>query len=239
MIRHSLHIMLVIGFITLGSSVATLIVSLMRQGSMIYRTPNLPPFKLQQDLTTKPYLPLVRLETESGEFFCSGTVISDDYVLTAAHCLVTESMFSTDMTRAPINIVSLKNVLTGEILTVKATAAAVNRRADTALVKGDFSQFTKLQVDGTPSAMYTTGPILTCGFPWGSREVCYPTGSTSNMFFERVMLQGILFPGMSGGPVIDVNTKRIVAINSAIGQGFIVIAPTVGLFDALGVQVIE
>jgi secreted trypsin-like serine protease len=38
---------------------------------------------------------IVRLhDAETGRFFCSGSVISDKYVLTASHCVVREGLFS-------------------------------------------------------------------------------------------------------------------------------------------------
>jgi hypothetical protein len=41
---------------------------------------------------------------------------------------------------------------------------------------------------------------------------------------------------MSGGPVIDAGTGLVVAVNSAVGQNYIVVSPLIGLFNSLGIR---
>lgn len=219
--------------LTCGVFVLPKIIEDLSTPRLVYRNLPLPAFRELQDYTQQEYPALVRLESEKSGFFCSGTVISDDYVLTAAHCLMHEGLFP-GMTAEPIKIVSI-----GAKAIVMASAAAVNNRADYALVKGDFKKFTKMKIWSHPNAMtLITGPTVTCGFPWGAESTCYVTGERYILSFGQYVTSGVMYPGMSGGPVVDVGARAMFAINAAVGDGFIVVSPLVGLFETLEIQVL-
>lgn len=206
------------------------------------RIKDLPTFSVSQDYTTdaNKLPPLVRLETPSTSFneqhfTCSGAVISDDYVVTAAHCV---GGMVGKLSSDKILVISL-----GETsVTVEAIPASMNARADYAVIKGDFRQFNKLRVlpylGSSISRVYGAPILLTCGFPWGSKDACYKAAPVQP-YLSYVLMRGLLYPGMSGGPVIEPQSMILVGVNSMMMEnGLIAIAPLVGLFETLHIQVV-
>lgn len=219
-----LLLILVVGWI----SVVTF--KVIHQPEMIQKQDNLPVFHTKQDYSQNTYPGLVRL-SKDGQFFCSGAVISDDYVLTAAHCLVDENG---QMLDEEFDVLSLDGSNK-----VKVTAAGINQRADYALVKGSFKQYTKTEINLDPGLPMGDSAYIACGFPWDSSDICYFLDSKFVTYYDGFATGGRLYAGMSGGPVVDLNRVMIVAVNSAVGDGYVIIMPLIGLFETLGVKVVK
>jgi hypothetical protein len=177
---------------------------------------------------------LIRLHTtgkDKGRFFCTAFVISDKYAISAAHCLVDEdSILKTE----PIEIRTIENKFTA----IEAQAAGVVINSDVGILKGDFSKFAKLPVATTPvEAMAISSPgVVSCGFPLGDSDLCaqfFFSHASEGFFFGR----GFLAPGMSGGPVIAQAIGKVVAVNSAMGSSGVYMAPIIGLFSSLEIEV--
>jgi Trypsin-like peptidase domain len=222
----------IVCFGLVGADLTTGMVRSLNTTEQVQKISNLPEFEVSTDTDDTKLNPLVRLEID-GEFHCSGTVISDKYVLTAAHCLTQGA--NRKLRSGVIKIVST----TGEA--VDSQAAAINLRADYGLITGDFSIFQKAEIDTDPAhdimvTEYET-PLLLCGFPWGAASVCYGTGSPVSKYVEGFAVVGQLYPGMSGGPVVNTRTGAVVGVNSAITVGAVIIMPIIGLFETLGVKV--
>lgn len=176
--------------------------------------------------TTQKLSPMVRL-TSDGKFFCSGTVISRAYVLTAGHCAIQQHII--------VQAGDKSYKTEGEFV-------AAGGRIDLALVKGDFSAFNVEKVlTGLPqwvaaiSASERRG--WSCGFAEGGHGACQEIMFNEMENFS-VVTNAVPVPGNSGGPVI-VSTGEIVGVNSYASQRGLAFATTIELFAALGVEVEE
>ena len=177
---------------------------------------------------TQPKLgAIVRLhDVISGRFFCSGTVISDSLVLTAAHCLAMP---------VGISVRTIDGVERG----VLATVVNADSRGDLGLIKGDFKQFEKLPISIEPDDVINSfkyGRVQACGYPRAGKLWCtkFTFKAAANFQFAG---DGTLYPGMSGGPVIDMVTGNVIGVNTAVDEyGRIILSPIIELWADLDVN---
>lgn len=228
-----------LGFAVTGGYMAaeTLSTESTMQVTVIRAPADAPVYSRTVDNNNRRFTPLIRLLRDDGGTFCSATVISNNYALTAAHCFGEDSLFKKAINKQFTIQGADKDLIKSDKMTAKVIA--MNRTADYALIQGDFTAFERLPVIDAPHLFFQgySSRLFTCGYPYGSSEVCYPTGTEFRTEGHLVAVAGRLFPAMSGGPVINPILGAIVAVNSANGYGFIVIAPTVGIFDNLGITV--
>lgn len=196
-----------------------------------------PPTRINSvfDATNGKFPALVRLEYNNGIFFCSGTVISDELVLTAAHCIEGAIEANAMGVETSLLVASLKDSK-GETTKIKGTPIYADYKADYALIKGSFQEFNTMQIEVSPTSdlLYKKNLKLElCGFPYGSSSVCYPSLSEVKKYIRQFELKGQMYPGMSGGPVIDIATGKVVGVNSSMGEDKVFISPLIGLFQLL------
>lgn len=200
---------------------------------------DLPAYNISDLLENSPDKkdPIIALyEQSEGQmhFACTAFVISNKLALTAGHCLITDEEF---LSTEDIEIRDMQLQKTK----IKAKPGAVNLRADLGVIVGDFSGFNKFPLALNPGGVLSAiGPIMTCGFAWGS----YPLLCTSYKIINNAAFEergvGRLYPGMSGGPVLDLGAGNVIGINTRVeNNGGVVFSPTVGLIGALELQVIK
>lgn len=177
-------------------------------------------------VTTGKFRGIVKLKTVDNMFFCSAVVISNTQAVSAAHCFM----------HLPANEFIVESIANEnkKVLVAGANVVAYNGRADTALIGGDFSEFDQFQIDTNPESdiLVNDYNLVTCGFPYGGNLVCYKFSGPYKMV-DGIAGAGQMYAGMSGGPVIDLKSGKVLAVNHAVSQGFVVIAPLVSFFQSL------
>ena len=171
---------------------------------------------------------IVRLhEVVSGTFVCSGVVIGKTTLFTAAHCIPDEMV---------LEVRAANGVRTGII----AYAVGGNPRADLAIMRGRLKRFQPLTYSASPKVILNNiesnaRTIIACGFPYGGELLCSPV-LDRRMFAFHISGRGYLYPGMSGGPVIDEATGTVIGVNSAVTEKNILLAPLIEIWAACNVQ---
>lgn len=172
------------------------------------------------------YSGIVRVVTTDGKFFCSAVIISNREAVSAAHCFMglTENEFIIE------SIPNEKN----QVISAPSFVVGINPRADVALIYGDFTDFDNYQLETNPESdiLVNNYELITCGFPYGGKLVCYKFTNPTKMV-DVIAGIGQMYAGMSGGPVIDLKTGKILAVNHAIGQGIVLIAPLTNFYPGL------
>jgi S1-C subfamily serine protease len=161
--------------------------------------------------------PVVRIKNYGG-FVCSGVVVSAEYVLTAAHCVKGLDQ--------EIGVHSAKDhfINFGKVV-------GIDDSQDMALIHVYIGETIKpAKVDFT-GVIGTKNPIWikTCGFPAGQAVLLCTEGILNGNYYFKRIGSGILYQGMSGGPVYDSITNTVIGVNSAVNAMGIVIGPTVGI----------
>ena len=183
-----------------------------------------------QKISMKAIIKIAKVD-DIKDPFCSGFVIDENYIATATHCI--KGSFS-GPTSDKLAILDEWGNDTG----ARGMAVAVNDRVDVGLIQGDFKKFDRLKVNfynyNVPRSSLDV--FSACGYPYLQNKLtCTYFFPQTNVGFS-IAGQGFLIPGMSGGPVINLKTGKVVGINSAMGDGYVYVAPTLGMLGAFGIE---
>lgn len=174
---------------------------------------------------------IVRLHTIDGRFFCSGSIINKEIILTAAHCIMEWGMFGpAGISKEPIAVYSSDGGLLGVGRALKA-----NYRGDTGVIVLDvaYHKLAPLDYETDPQAIinsFANHKHILCGYPWGGGLLCVPIKHLEKYVFQW-QGESHAWPGMSGGPVFDLDTGKIVATVSAGTEKTVIVSPLINLWD--------
>lgn len=178
-------------------------------------------FKAEVVPVSSKYGSIVRLVNE-GRTFCSGTVIQPNLIVTAAHCVLMDTPFGPMLREFEIEIRPNSNAITGAI----AHPVYVSVQMDQALLMGNFSMFDTRPYITNPSeltALRVAGKgFVSCGYPLAGNMFCTTTVfKHQDNFFWAV--DGVLIPGMSGGPTMIGGV--VIAVNTAVEKELSIVSP--------------
>lgn len=166
-----------------------------------------------------------------GTILCSGTVVSDTHILTAAHCLAATEF---DIFPPIIEIRTADDLPIG----VAAQIQAFDPSTDLGVLSGDFRAFAKRNILSGAAEInlaFKTHRIMICGYPSGGRFTCSEMKNSRNFFF-KFKSKGFAYPGMSGGPVIDLDTGSILGVTSAVEDDRVILSPFIEVLKDLHIE---
>lgn len=178
--------------------------------------------------------PIVRLiDKKTGRGFCSGTVISDQYVLTAGHCLADNGYLS----KREVQI----GLADGTILEGTSAPAGLSLRIDLGLVKGDYKGFVHPKLHTSQINYYSveiqqSRPLMAAGYPLNTRYLTAASVRSGGPYLFMIVGLAAIYPGMSGGPVIDLELGQVVAVNTAMAGQVSFFTPTVSALALFGLE---
>lgn len=169
---------------------------------------------------------IVRI-VKNNKTICSGVVVSNKYILTAAHCLSIMTVLGPFADPTPTEIRLRDN----KPLKVFARIYKISNQLDSAVLEGDFSQFKKSKyvtsfTESNNNRQLGTQLII-CGYPLGADLFCNK-GSYLDEYGFYMKIKALLIPGMSGGPTM-LTDGTVVATNTAVDDNFSLVSPVYGV----------
>lgn len=193
-----------------------------------YVEKNLPAYGTREFGYIKKYEAIVQLKKDYK--MCSAVVIDDNYILTAAHC-VSDWPKHYD---GPIEIFDRHGVQTDSYVHV----VGFYPDYDVALLRGDLTEFDSLEIDAYEGPKF--GNLYqTCGFPsLQNKLTCTNYVPTQNFYF-LLSGSGFIIRGMSGGPVVDPVSRKVIGVNSAVYGNQVLVAPTLGILGIFKIEGVQ
>lgn len=171
-------------------------------------------------LVTPIYTPIIAIG-QKGRYTCSAFVVSSNYALTAGHCVKDFAG------RKKASVVVWGTTIKDEkAVRTKIVAKVISSYEysglDMAALNGDFTEFERLDTINTTAQIYAA-QVLSLGVL--GDEIVMQRLELIGPYIFGIRAAGQVFPGMSGGPVIDSITGLVIGINSAALENGVLVAP--------------
>lgn len=197
-------------------------------GSMLAANGLMKKFSTKNTVSTPKYGAIVRLVSpeENNRTYCTGFVIDNKTVLTAAHCVAMVTPMGIFV--APVVVIADEHLR--KIVPSKTTYSNYNWELsnDLAVIKGNFTEFKKLKVD------FRNDPQMGTKFNsygYGLGGALHKTNCKSEGYytFFLLSLNCNLIQGMSGGPSILEDGETVIGINSRVMGNMQMFSPTINI----------
>lgn len=164
---------------------------------------------------------IVKLTNYKGQAFCTATVISPKLAVTAEHCLGGAAFIQSTQD-------------TSKTATIQYSLGRASM--DLGVVVGNFSAFETMRLSISPYDTEDVSFPKACGYPFAGELYCINFSPVGRHFFQKVGSAAV-YPGMSGGPVINRWTGDVVGVISAADpNGNLVWSSTAELRKMLGIK---
>lgn len=154
----------------------------------------------QNDLTKSDYLSVFTIDGR-----CSAFVISKNYAITAAHCMQNISSVGTATFYNKNGSLQLKQII------YASQFDRIDFGIDMGALIGDFSNIVPLPLIKTEQEINGLA-VVSIGIIGG--EIKRKIGRIERNDFFGLKANMKIIPGMSGGPLIDILTGKVIGINS-------------------------
>ncbi len=207
--------------------IAVLIAAGLTGGNIVANYRTAPNTSADPDVRFSAIVRLVR----DNHTFCTGTVVSPNLIITAAHCVLMETPFGM-MMNPTIEIRPSQNIQ----LNTVASVVYASVQMDQAMLTGDFRRYQFKPMITNPEKLAiiagSKARFISCGYPLNGELFCNPTNfDKMDNFFWAV--NGVLIPGMSGGPTM-LPDGTLVAVNVAVQGVNSIVSPIYNITKNLG-----